>query len=123
MRELSLTEISMVSGGVHDHNGGGGFGGAVVTSTLVGSAGDMGGYVGGKIATNQEVKPNELLMSGITGLMLGYFGGPISSGKQAVDIIGSNTLAGVVQAGFSNQKSGNNQNNQAGLNYQDTNKK
>lgn len=127
MRELSLTEIGMVSGGVQDHKGGGGGGfgggGGVGLSMATGSLSSMGGYVGGKVVTNEPIKTNELAFSGLTGLMLGYFGGPINSGKQAVDIVGSNTTAGILQAAFSNQTSNNNGSNKAGLDYQDTNKK
>lgn len=128
MRELSLTEIGMVSGGVQDHKGGGGGGfgggGGVGLSMATGSLSSMGGYVAGKAATNDEVKADELALSSVLGAMLGFFGGPISSGKQAVNIVSSNTMSGAVQAGYSNLKSdSNSDSDKAGLSYHDAGKK
>lgn len=59
MRELSLNEIEMVSGGRVPHGTGGGgglgnIGGSAMISIGVGSVSTTSGYVGGKIATNDK---------------------------------------------------------------------
>lgn len=69
------------------------------------------------------VEKDELVLSAALGAMMGFFGGSINFGKQAVNIIGTNTVSGAVQAGYHNQKSGNNKIDKAGLSYQDDGKR
>lgn len=93
MRELSLNEIGMVSGGKHDHlrgGGGGGFGGGggIPVPIKAGMAGGAGTYTGNVLTGKTEFKLGDFVLATVAG----GFGGAVG-----VPIAGNN---GIIAGGF-----------------------
>ncbi|VEG12779.1 hypothetical protein [Moraxella cuniculi] len=120
MRELSLKEIEMVSGGMRDNftNGGNMGGGRIADSIAVGALSNMAGYSADKLASGESPTQQGMIISAFMGGFTGFFGGPIQSGKQAINIIGSNAAAGAAGSGLS--RIGRTNSQQAGTDYQNT---
>ncbi|VEG12777.1 hypothetical protein [Moraxella cuniculi] len=129
MRELSLKEIEMVSGGMRQDvgktsggNGNNGLGGAMA----VGAISNAAGYTGGKLATGEPVTVGGIVLSGAVGANYGYAGGPLRSRMQTMDTIGLNFNGSFIVSAYDNfmkkssQRAGTDYQNssQAGTNYQ-----